>query len=281
MRIPTNPSFRSTLAAVIFSGVGLSTLSATAQENNILLHSDHATDQTQIGVSVPMLVGDQGFVMAPKLDLQFRLGLATVGMHLPVVMMKPDGAEREFAVGNPTLDVGAQTCLGTGFSLCVGGRVGVSAGFWDLDPTEDAAKIGALALGALAHHDPLYYSPGNLALQPKAFVILTNGLLSAQAEAGTLVAVPLIDREGRETEVSLVYQAGLGVNVLDLVTPVVEFRGISTLTQEDNQSQFWASAGARFHLASFQPYARISLPLNDNAKQDSPWQFDVGAAVQF
>jgi hypothetical protein len=276
-----NLSSRKTISTLLFCTVGLTTLCAAAQENNILLHSEHATDQSQIGVSIPMLAGDSGFVMAPKLDLQFRLGLASVGLHLPVVMTKPDGGEREFAVGNPALDVGAQTCLGSGLSLCVGGRVGVSAGFWSLDPTADAAKLHALALGGLAHHDPFYYSPENMAFQPKAFVLLSNGLFSAQAEAGTLVTVPLLDREGRETEVSLVYQAGVGVNLFDLVTPVVEFRGISTLTQDDNQNQFWASAGARFHLSSFQPYARVSLPLNENAKQDLPWQFDLGAAVQF
>jgi hypothetical protein len=180
-------------------------------------------------------------------------------------------------------------CTQGSFSMCFGGGLDVGAGFLEVEGDDAGEKIGAYMAGARVHQESGYYSFEAMNIKPVGLFGINLGNFYAQAEIGLEMYFPILNTEGKDSaEVGMAYGFGAGYKFFDMLVPIIEFKGIAGLTDEfDEFKPFWLNFGARLTLGGFEPYFRLSIPLNDDAKQnplgldDDTVHMDVGFAFKF
>jgi len=253
-----------------------------AQDKDVVipLTLEDMTGKSKIELSMPMLPGDHYFGLPIMLSAQLGMGNTSLGIHLPMAYYSPDGeGDSKFALGSPTIDFKMHMCQRGAWAMCYGFGVAVSVGFMDI---EDGAEGFAQLVGMFGHQDPIYHMSEAIGLRPLGFFAITNGELFAQAEFGTALYIPIMDTEGKDAyEAGILYQVAVGYTLMEMVTPMIELRGVSPVTQEGQDTRFWMNFGARGHFGMFQPFFRLGIPLTDDAELGADVHIELGGAIQF
>jgi hypothetical protein len=262
--------------------IGLFCGPVAAEEKDVVipLTLEDLTGKSKIELSMPMLPGDNYFGLPILLGAQLGMGNYSLGIQLPMAYFKPDGegASSEFVLGSPTIDFKLHMCKRGQWAMCYGFGVAISAGFLDTDGAEFAAHT----MGMLGHQDPIFHMPEALGLRPLVFFAITNGELFAQAEFGSAMYFPIIDTDGKDTlEAGILYQFAVGYTLMEIVTPMIELRGVSPVTEDGQDTRFWMNFGARGHFGLFQPFFRLGIPLTDQAKMNADVHIEIGGAIVF
>ncbi len=86
-------------------------------------------------------------------------------------------------------------------------------------------------------------------------------------------------RDGSDT--FLIYGLAAGANIMNLVSAGVGFRGISSLTFEDNESAYALDILAQIHLPIVKPYLMLSIPLDEDTRDLLDASITIGAVAVF
>lgn len=208
------------------------------------------------------------------------------GIVLPLAFAIPEEGDSAFWMGNPTVDATGVWCLSSLMGLCLGGQLSASFGFLDLDQDDTVNRVKQLAANAagfIASQNLLYHALFDVVIQPLFVASIRIGFISAQVEMGPLFAIPLINTSGRSMEELFIYRFGAALNLLDFIQPMIEYSGLSELSDSPDvdDSLGWINIGARVNLFGFQPMFRLTLPINEDSKLGADVQFALGMTYQY
>jgi hypothetical protein len=142
-----------------------------------------------------------------------------------------------------------RTCMGANFSLGIGP--------FDSD-SKDALSFIA---GMFAHTvRVLHYYPETIVIDPLFALNTSNGMVFVQIALGPSILAPLDDTDRRDAEVSLVYGFEVGTRLQDFLSMGLGFKGISTLTYDENDSYFSLDINVRVVISGVSPGIRLSVP---------------------
>jgi len=270
-------------AALVY---GLLVGSASAQEKDVVipLTLQDMSGKSNVNIALPMVPHDNFFGMSPRLSGQYGLGNMAFGLQVPLSMAFPDEGDTGFGLGNITLEGKFHQCTGGQWAICYGGGLALSAGFLEADESEVRA---AHMSGAVGHQSWTYHYYESLVIRPLGFVAITDGAIFGQAEFGAAIGIPIVNTDGKDShEAAILWAFGAGYKLMDMIAPMIEFRGLSPVTEDGLDSYLWLNFGARFYFGSILPMVRLSIPLTDEASlggggQSAPVQFELGCMFQF
>ncbi|MBW2701979.1 MAG: hypothetical protein JRF33_14275 [Deltaproteobacteria bacterium] len=223
--------------------------------------------------------------VVPELVGQFGFGPAAVGLNLGFSYANPDADEADsgFWLGNIDLFAKGKHCLDLpgGIRACFGGQLEISIAPMEADDGED---IGAISVGMLNHLRYNRFGSEFLVATPTLGFQLTHDLFFAQFHIGPEMLIYLNDdvsdaRDGYDT--FMVYGLAGGANIMNLVSAGLGFRGMSSLTFDDNNSFFALDILAQVHLPIIKPYLMLSIPLDEDTRDILDMSITMGAAAVF
>jgi hypothetical protein len=263
---------------------------ATDKTLPIPLTMKDLSGKSNVALSVPMLPAQHDFVIAPMVSFQYAIDNLSLGLAVPMVAyfskVEPDDdfsdlwGGNAFVLGNLTVNALYRMCTQGEWSVCFGGGLEIGASVMKAD---SHSKLNANWAGVLGHEDFTYNWPDSLVISPVFVVGVTNGILVGQAELGTSVLIPTMNRRGNDNQMTINFAVGGGVRILDWLIPLIELRVLDQVTDRDKYTDplVWMSFGARLQLGGFSPMVRLSLPLTEASKFDAPVHLEVALAYQF
>ena len=239
--------------------------------------------QSQVKLSLPMIPNGDEFIMAPILGARLGRGSWSLGLQLPLAFILSEEDADEFIMGNPTVDVELHDCTTGDWRLCYGGRLSAGAGLFDLGDDVDSGFDGMQGPEPSSDAYPIYQ---RVVVRPSGMIGVEHRKFFAHLELGPSFWIPWYstDDEGLDTKLLLHGQLALGFHISDLITPVMELRGVLPVTEDDMDPWLWFNAGVRLHMDRFEPSLRVSLPLTDYAdgqRDDSPLHVEIAASYLF
>ncbi len=220
--------------------------------------------------------------LVPELVGQFGFGPAAVGLNLGFSFANPDNDEAEsgFWFGNIDLFAKGRHCLELpgGTRACFGGQLEVSIAPMEADDFDD---IGAIGFGSVNHLRYNRFGSEFLVFTPTLGFQLLHKLFFAQFHIGPEVVFSLDDNAGDDSETFLVYGLAAGANIMDFVSAGVGFRGLSSLTFDNNKNFFALDILAQIHLPIIKPYLMLSIPLDEDTRNMLDVSITLGAVAVF
>lgn len=217
------------------------------------------TGASKAEIDLGLVPADGYFGLAPRVSAAFGMGDMVLGLHVPLAYVSPDEGDSQFVLGNVGVDFKYLSSMGGNLNLTLGGGLGVSAGFLELDDGEAMAHM----VGAVSGKSFFYHGPESLVIRPLFFAGMNMSGFFAEFEIGSEVAVPIMNTEGRDTEADLFWGIAAGYRIIDMIIPMIEFKGLHGLTDGWDITMMWFSLGARLDLGGILPHVRLSLPLDD------------------
>ena len=223
--------------------------------------------------------------VVPELVGQFGFGPAAVGLNLGLSFANPDSDDADSGIwlGNIDLFAKGKHCLDLpgGTRACFGGQLEISIAPGEVDDVED---IGAIIFGMANHLRYNRFGSEFLLVTPTLGFQLLNDMFFAQFHIGPEVLIYLDDdvsdaRDGFDT--FLVYGLAAGANIMNLVSAGLGFRGISSLTFDDNDSLYALDLLAQVHLPLVKPYLMLSIPLDEDTRELLDVSITLGAVAVF
>ena len=221
--------------------------------------------------------------LVPELVGQFGFGPAAVGLNLGFSYANPDNDEAESGVwfGNIDLFAKGRHCLELpgGTRACFGGQLEISIAPGEVDDLEDAV---AIVLGSINHLRYNRFGSEFLVFTPTLGFQLSHELFFAQFHIGPEVIFSLNDdNAGDDSETFLVYGLAAGANIMGFVSAGMGFRGLSSLTFDNNNSFFALDILAQIHLPIIKPYLMLSIPLDEDTRDMLDISITLGAVAVF
>ncbi len=245
----------------------------------------------RIGFHMPMLFGENSTALSPKIDLAWPLGAGHFAFHLPMASFNPDHGDDQFALGNPTLEMGYRGCTAGRNDICLAGNLGLGFGLWELDD-----KVGLFSFtspeawarwgGVIGHQGLLYYLGESFVIRPAIVLSLHSHNIFFEGKLGTEIEIPAYDTDTRDTEAYLSFQLGLGLLIHGMFAPMVQFSGMTALSDTDwswlFENAYWLNLGLRVETRYVQPFVRMGIGLDHSAEyDDSRFQLELGTAITF
>ena len=257
------------------------------------------TGKSNVALSVAMVPAEDFFGMGLMIGGQYSASIVSVGLSLPMALAKPDKIDARFVIGNPNIDVRLHHCFEGDVTVCVGGSVAAGFGVMEVESDEDdgfgggssngneektLTRLLAWTSGLMGYQDPLYFAPETAVIRPLALAGIFVSDFQAQAEVGPSILVPMLNTGGRDTEVMLLYRLAAAYRVARWVAPILEFSGMTPMTDEDgdSESELFLNLGLRFMSKSgAMPAIRLTFPLEEHEKGMPYVHVFVGLTYQF
>lgn len=217
-----------------------------------------------VGFDMNFSIGDDVTGYVPTFLLQYGIGDVAFGMQWGLAYADVDVSggdyDGEVATGNFILNFKAKHCMTGAWKTCMGAIFSLGIGPFEVDSMEELLSWSA----GIYTHTMRYahFAPESIVVDPLFALNTTNEMVFVQFALGPSILVPLDDTDVRDVEACLAYSFEAGILVVDMISMGLGFRGVSTLTADNNESLFSLDVNIRLILDSVSPGLRLSIPFS-------------------
>lgn len=218
------------------------------------------------GVDMNFVVGDDITGYVPAFMVQYGIGNIAFGLQWGLAYGDPDlppeyDYDGEIAPGNIILNFKAKHCMPGAWRTCMGANFSLGIG-----PFESDDKNALSFMSGLFAHTVrmLHYYPEAIVIDPLFALNTTNGMVFVQIALGPSIQVPIDDTDRRDAEAGLAYGFEVGARLQDFLSMGLGFKGISTLTYDENESYFSLDINVRVVFSGVSPGIRLSIPFTSD-----------------
>ena len=233
-----------------------------------------------VGFDMNFATGDDVTGYVPTFLLQYGIGDVAFGMQWGLAYADVDipgsgDYDGELAVGNFILNFKAKHCMAGTWKTCMGANFSLGIGPFEVDSMEELLSFSV----GIYTHTMRYvnFAPESMVIDPLFALNTTNDMVFVQIALGPSVLVPLDDTDVRDVEACLAYSFEAGILAIDMLSLGLGFKGVSTLTADDNESLFSIDINIRLVLEGVSPGVRLSIPFS--TEDDLSDVFDLIVAL--
>jgi len=224
-----------------------------------------------VAMDLHMPIHEDYFALMPEFLGQYGWGWGAVGLNWGFNYAMIDGDENGFWPGNIDLFFKGRHCIEGDWRFCFGGQLDWSWGPKDnVNGLDELPDLMAMVIGYVAHLKMSRFNFRSFVITPTLGLNLTNGIFFMQANVGTSINIPYGDDDEiftRDVEAVMEYSIATGPTVVDLISFAAGFRGLSTLTNEDDNSSLFAiDIITRLHFKHVEPSMTVSIPVDEDSR---------------
>jgi hypothetical protein len=206
-------------------------------------------------------VGDNYTGFVPEFTLQIGTGNLAVGLDWGFCVADVDNVDADIFVGGFVVNFKGRHCWEGTWKTCFGTEFEIG-----INPfTADSSGEGISGVVGLLSHMMRWsrFSSEVITIDPLLALNSSDGQFFLQLSLGPSILIPYSDDQfdRDDTEVCLLYGLEGGVVISDLVGAGLGFKGLSTLSFDDNETFMALDFSLRLFLDGFTPVFRLALPI--------------------
>ncbi|MBW1808316.1 MAG: hypothetical protein JRJ87_08995 [Deltaproteobacteria bacterium] len=213
-------------------------------------------------------IGDNYTGFVPEFTLQIGTGDLAVGLDWGFSVADVDNVDADIFVGGFVINLKGRHCWEGTWKTCVGSEFEIGINPFEVDPGGESASG---AIGLLSHMMRWSrFSSKVITIDPLLALNTSDGQFFLQFTLGPSILIPYSDDQfdRDDAEVCLLYGLEGGVVISDLVGAGLGFKGLSTLSFDDNETFMALDFSLRLFLDRFTPVFRLSVPLTGDYYKD-------------
>jgi len=212
-------------------------------------------------------VGDHYTGYIPELSVQFGNGSLAAGLDFGLSIADVDGVDTDVFPGSFVANFKARKCLEGNWRVCFGTEFEFSVAPFEVD---DDGEASSLTIGLMTKQMRWSrYFAESIIIDPLLAASFSHDILYFQISLGPSMIFPYTDNYGGDTtEVALLYSFEGGLVVNDLIGAGFGFKGLSTVSFDDNETFFSLDFGLRLILDGVTPCFGINVPLSGDLYED-------------